>query len=67
MLEKLGQIEERFNAVNEELMLPQTATDQDLYKKLMKEYKQLSPVVEKYREYKAVAKAVAEAEEILSE
>ena len=66
MLEKLGQIEERFEAVNEELMLPETASDQELYKKLMKEYKQLSPIVEKYREYKSVSESIAEAEEILA-
>ena len=65
MFEKLGEIELRFEAVNEELMQPATASDQELYKKLMKEYKQLSPIVEKFREYKSVSAAKAEAEEIL--
>jgi len=65
MFEKLSEIELRFEAVNEELMQPETASDQELYKKLMKEYKQLSPIVEKFREYKSAAAAKAEAEEIL--
>ena len=65
MFEKLSEIELRFEAVNQELMQPETASDQELYKKLMKEYKQLSPIVEKFREYKSAAAAKAEAEEIL--
>ncbi len=65
MLEKLGEIEARFEAVNTELTLPQTASDQELYKKLMKEYKQLSPIVEKFREYKSVLATKSEAEELL--
>ncbi len=65
MFDKLSEIEARFEEVNAELILPQTASDQELYKKLMKEYKQLDPIVEKFREYKSVSAAKAEAEEIL--
>lgn len=52
MLEKLDSIAQKFDEITERLADPAVVTDQDLYKRLMKEHKNLSPVVEKYREYK---------------
>ena len=51
MFDKLLGIEERFENVNEQLCDPATVGDQQLYTKLMKELKQLTPVVEKFREF----------------
>lgn len=65
MFEKLSGIEERFEKINAQLCLPETASDQELYKKLMKELKQISPVVEKFREYRKYKDAFDEARRLL--
>ena len=65
MLEKLSGIEERFDKINELLCLPETVSDQELYKKLMRELKQLTPIVEKYREYKKYKATFDESKELL--
>ncbi len=65
MFDKLKSVEERFEEVNVELTKPETVSDNELFKKLMKEHKQLSPIVEKYREYVAAKNSEAEAKELL--
>ena len=60
MLEKLARTEERFLEVEKTLSDSDIVRNQEEYKKLMKEHKTLSPIIEKYREYK---KAEAEMED----
>ncbi len=67
MFDKLLGIEERFESVNEQLCDPQTVSDQQLYTKLMKELKQLTPVVEKFREYKSYKDTFEESKMLLDE
>ena len=67
MLEKLKNVEKRYEAVNEMLFDPQVVSDQENYKALMKELKTLTPVVEKYREYIKIDNNVNEAWEMLNE
>ncbi len=67
MFDKLLGIEERFERVNEQLCSPETVSDQQLYTKLMKELKQLTPVVEKFREYKAQKDTFEESKMLLDE
>ncbi len=67
MFDKLLGIEERFEKVNELLCDPATVSDQQLYTKLMKELKQLTPVVEKFREYKAQKDTFEESKMLLDE
>ncbi len=67
MLEKLDSIAQKFDEITERLADPAVVMDQDLYKRLMKEHKNLSPIVEKYREYKQIQANYAEAEELLKE
>ncbi len=52
MLEKLAKTEERFLCVERTLSDSEIVANQEEYKKLMKEYKTLSPIIEKYRGYK---------------
>ncbi len=66
MLTKLAQIEKRYIEIEEALSNPDVMSDMEGYKKYMKEYKNLAPIVEKYREYKAAESDIADAEEILS-
>ena len=52
MLDKLQSIYERYHEINEQLSDIAVISDQEKYKRLMKENKQLTPIVEKYLEYK---------------
>lgn len=67
MIDKLQQVEERFEKVNELLCLPETVSDQGKYAALMKELKNLTPVVEVYREYKKTLEDGEAAREMLGE
>lgn len=65
MFEKLKLLEERYNEINEKLMDPDVINDNNQYKNLMKEYKNLTPIVEKFREYKKAKESFDEAKELL--
>ncbi len=65
MIDKLQGIEDRYVKINDLLCNPDIVNDQEEYTKLMKEVKQLSPIVEKFREYKKEKKNFDEAKEIL--
>ena len=67
MLEKLANVEKRFEEVNELLCDPDVVNDIEKYKKLMQEMKHLTPVVEKYREYKKAENDFEEAKMLLDE
>lgn len=67
MLEKLKNVEERYEKINAELFDPEVISDREKYAALMKEVKSLSPVVEKYREYMKSDAAFCEAKEMLDE
>ena len=65
MLEKLNVIEDKFNEISERLTQQETVNDTAQYTALMKEYSELSPIVEKFREYKKAVAEREEAEELL--
>lgn len=65
MFEKLKALEDKFNEINEKLMQPETVNNTSLYTSLMKEYKTLTPIVEKFDEYKKAKAANDEAIELL--
>ena len=67
MFEKLKAVAARYSQVGDRLMDPAVVGDQEQYRALMKEYKSLTPIVEKYREYEKAAEARREAEELLLE
>ena len=67
MLEKLNDAEKRYLNIEEELSLPETFSNQEKYASLMKEYKALTPIIEKFREYKAVEKECTDLKEMLDE
>ena len=52
MLEKLDSLEAEFNEVSQQLGAPETVRSPELYQKIARAHSELSPVVEKYREYK---------------
>ncbi len=67
MIEKLKDIERKFNEIEEKLSDPEIISNMEEYKKYTKEYKNLSPVVEKYREYLSHVRDKEDGEEVLSE
>lgn len=67
MLEKLKLTEEKYNDIAEKLMNPDIISDTKAYASYMKEYKNLTPIVEKYREYCKILSDKTDAEEILAD
>ena len=67
MLDRLKEAEKRYISLEDELASPDVFSDQERFTSLMKDYKALSPVIEKYREYVKVADANAQAREMLDE
>ena len=53
MFEKLVDVKNRYDEINQLLMDPTVINDNKRYKDLMKEYKNLTPIVEKFDEYTA--------------
>jgi peptide chain release factor 1 len=67
MFDKLEDLVDRLAAVLEELNDPDVVSDQKRFRSLMKEQAELSPIVEKYNEYKAAQESIKESLEILEE
>ena len=65
MLEKLKEVEIRFEKIEEDLYNPETISDTKKYASLMKERANIAPIVEKYREYKAAEQSVRDSLELL--
>ena len=65
MLDKLKEIEAKYTVIGEKLASPEITSDIEKYKALSREYKSLTPVVLKYREYEKALCAIKEAQEII--
>ncbi len=67
MLEKLAKAEENYVNIEDKLSDPAVISNNEEYTRLMKEYKSLTPIVEKFRLYKQTEKERDEAELLMSE
>ena len=67
MLQKLKSAEDKYIDIENELAKPDIFSNQEEYTKLMKEYKALTPIIEKFREYKKVESDMNDAREMLDE
>jgi len=67
MFDKVNAVEQRYNEIAQMLMQPDVVSDQELYKKLMKEHKLLTPLIEKFHEYCSAIESEKDALEILSD
>ena len=65
MFEKLSAVENRYEQIGVELIRPDVASDNEKFTALMREHSELTPIVEKYREYCAAINAEKEALELL--
>ena len=64
LFEKLIPAENRYREIEQMMTLPEIATDGKKYTALVKEYNSLTPIVEKYREYKNAKKMLEDAIEM---
>jgi len=64
---RLEKIEKRYNELNKLLLDQNVVSDPEKCKEIMKEHKNLTPIVEKYQEYKKYKNNEDEAKDILEE
>lgn len=67
MFDKLDFIVEKHAELNLQISDPEIISDQKLWQKLMKEHAELTPIVEKFTEYKNTKKGIEEAKEIIKD
>lgn len=67
MFDKLEDILNRFNEIEEEMMNPDIMNDQNKYRNLRKEHADLTDIVEKYKEYKENQNSIEESLMMLDE
>jgi len=67
MFQKLEDVEKRFEELNKMISDPEVISNQNEWKKLMKEHSDLEDVVSKYREYKKVKQDFEEAKEMMND
>lgn len=64
---KLDIFEKRYNELNNKLYDPLIAADPEQYQKIMKEFKDIEPIVEEYKVYKQAKSNVEESLELLND
>ncbi|HZQ24786.1 MAG TPA: peptide chain release factor 1 [Terriglobales bacterium] len=67
MFERLEQIEARYEELTQALASPEIMNDSGKYQKTAKAHSEITPVVEKYREYKDLARGIAESKAMLAD
>jgi peptide chain release factor 1 len=67
MFDKLDQIEERYEDLGRQLGDPSLLSDQKKFQTVAKQHRDLEPTVEKFREYRKLRDAIAEAKTMLAD
>ncbi len=67
MFDRLAEIEQRYMDLADQVNDPDIIANQTEWRRVMKEYSDLTPIVEKYREYRETKNAIAEGTELLGE
>ena len=67
MFERLDQIEARYEELTQALASPEIIGDSAKYQKTAKAHSEITPIVEKYREYKDLKKGIAESKAVLAD
>ena len=62
---KLAKAEDRFREIEQMLTLPEVISNNVEYSRLIKEYKNLEPIIEKYREYLTAERCMRESDEMM--
>lgn len=67
MFQRLEDVEKRYDELTEKISDPEEIANTSNWQKLMKEHSEITPIVEKYREYKKLKKTIEENEELLKD
>ena len=67
MFERLDQIEARYEELTQALASPEIMNDSGKYQKTAKAHSEITPIVEKYREYKDLQRGIAESRAVLAD
>ena len=60
LLEKLRSVETRYDELNHQLALPEIVSDSKRYQKIAKTHSDLGEIVQKFRDYKDLARGIDE-------
>lgn len=67
MFDKLADIERRYIELSDKVNDPEVISNNEEWRKLMKEHSDITPIIEKYKEYKETKQAIDDAKEMLNE
>ncbi len=67
MFERLDQLEARYEELGLQLSDPKIVTDQENFRKVAKQHRDMEPTVEKFREYRKLRTAIADAQAMLAD
>lgn len=67
MFDRLDQMEARYEDLGRQLSDPNIVSDQENYRKVSKQHRDMEPAVEKFREYRALKVGIADAKAMLAE
>src|SRR5579871_4612151 len=67
MFERLDQIEKKYEELTQALASPDIVNDSAKYQKTAKAHSEITPVVEKYREYKDLTRGIADSRAMLAD
>lgn len=67
MFQKLEDVEKRYEDLTKKISDPEVIAQNKEWQKMMKEHSDLTPIVEKYREYKKLEQSIKDNEEMLSD
>lgn len=67
MFQKLEDVEKRYDELTKKISDPEIIAQNKEWQKMMKEHSELTPIVEKYREYKKISQSIKDNEEMLSD
>ncbi len=65
IFKKLKSAEDRYREIEQRMTLPEVVSDNKEYSKLIKEYKYLEPIIEKFREYSQAEKTMKDADSMM--
>ena len=67
MFDRLDQMEARYEDLGRQLSDPNIVSDQENYRKVSKQHRDMEPIVEKFREYRTLKTGIADARAMLAE
>lgn len=67
MFEKLALMEKKYNEISEKLSSPDIVNDNKLYTQLMRDFKNITPIIEKYRDYQKAQSEFADTKALLED